>query len=626
MKPTLRADRRLTLIMLSGLMATTIIYLTNCTNRPADGATSGNSTDSAHTAESLFKASCGSCHLDNGQSRAPALFHLATMTPRSILASLETGKMQAQGSTISKEDKISIAEFITGRKYSSEDTPLTFCNDRTAQFKEVKYAGWGGDLGGTGFISKSVASLTKERVPKLKLKWAFAFDGGTVTRAKPTVIDGHIIFGSQFGEVYCLNMKDGCVKWMFPADAVVRGGIAVSKDINNELRVYFADFGGNTFCVRANDGELIWKMSIKSDPNNAITGTPVYFDGLLYVPVTSMEVITASQDTYECCKASGQVVALDAATGSEIWRHRVVSELATERGVNSVGAKRFGPSGAPVWSSPTVDPIRKLLYIGTGENNSNPPTTSSDAIQALDLKTGKLKWNFQATSNDAYITACGGKDAANCPDPPGPDVDFGMAPVLTKRPDGKDVLVVGQKSGVMFCLEPGTGKVLWQKRIGRGGALGGVHWGVATDGKLVFVPNSDWYPFGSDSTVAANPGLFALDLMTGKVIWKTASDLASCRGKVGCHNSNSAAPTMIEGVVFAGSLDGHARAYDAKDGKVIWDFDTVRDFETINGVAGKGGAIDGPGPVIADGMVFFGSGYALFGQMPGNVLLAFSAD
>jgi polyvinyl alcohol dehydrogenase (cytochrome) len=603
-------------------------WLTFCTNRSTNSSTSADSTktDSTQSAELIFKNKCASCHQDNGQSRAPGLIHLGAMTPRSILATLETGKMQVQGSTISKENKIAIAEFLTHTKYSASRKPLNFCDNRTNHFKEVKYSGWGGNPEGTGFISESVAMLSKEQIPKLKLKWAFGFEGGTVTRAKPTVIDDHIIFGSQFGEVYCLNMAGGCVKWVFGADAAIRGGIAVSKEINNEFRVYFTDFGGNTYCLRANDGTLIWKSSVKNDPNNAITGTPVYFDGLVYIPLSSMEVVTAGQNSYECCKSSGQVVALDATTGKEIWRHRVITEMATERGVNAAGAKKYGPSGAPVWCSPTVDAKRGLLYIGTGENNSNPPTTNSDAIQALDLKSGTLKWNYQATSKDAYISACGGKDAANCPEPSGPDVDFGMAPILTKRADGKEVLVVGQKSGVVHCLDPDTGKPLWQKRIGRGGALGGIHWGMATDGKMVYAANSDWLPFGSDSTVAANPGLFALDLMTGSVVWKSTSDPKICEGRSGCHNSNSAAPTMIAGIVFAGGLDGHARAYDAKNGKVLWDTDTGKSFETTNGIAAKGGSIDGPGPVVANGMVFFSSGYALFGQMPGNVLLAFSIN
>ena len=576
--------------------------------------------------QALFVSKCATCHMDNGQSRAPGLIHIGGMTPKSIVASLISGKMQLQGAELSKQQKIALAEHLAQRTYTEGSPPLDFCDDIDLNLSNVKYAGWGGNDKGTGLIDSEVAQLTKEEVPNLKLKWAFGFDGGNVTRAKPAVIDDYIIFGSQFGEVYCLDLQTGCVKWMFEADANVRGGIAVSEDLEGEIRIYFADFGGNTYGLKANSGELVWKTTVKIEPNNAVTGTPAYYDGILYIPLTSMEVVTAGQDSYECCKGSGQVVALNAASGTEVWRHRVIDEPATERGVNDAGAKRFGPSGSPVWSSPTIDTERGYLYIGTGENNSNPPTNNSDALQALDLKTGALIWNYQATSKDAFISACAGGDAANCPDPPGPDIDFGMAPILTTRSDGNDVLIVGQKSGVVHCLNPDTGQPIWQERIGRGGALGGIHWGMATDGNLAFAANSDWFPFGSDSTVSAAPGLYALDLMNGQVVWKSTSDPKICQGKEGCYNSNSAAPTLIEGVVFAGSLDGHARAYNSVNGEVIWDFDTYRSFETVNGVNGQGGSIDGPGPVIANGMVFFNSGYGLFGQMQGNVLLAFSAD
>ena len=606
------------------LVLTSLFLLASCADRSAHTTTADK--PSPQQLQNLVGASCATCHADNGASRAPSLIHLGAMSPKSIVASLNTGKMQAQGALLTEAEKIGIAEMLTGRPYTTERTAIAYCEDTGQPLQHVKYRGWGGNKEGTGSIPSDIAKLTKDMLPQLKLKWAFGFDGGNVTRTKPTIIGDYMVFGSQFGEVYCLNKATGCAKWMFEADANIRGGIAVSEEVGNGIQLYFADFSGNAYALNADDGKLLWRSNLKNDPNNAVTGTPAYFDGMVYVPLTSMEVVTAGQDTYECCRASGQVVAVEAATGKEVWRHRVVAEAATEQGVNKVGAKRYGPSGAPVWSSPTVDAKRGLLYIGTGENNSNPPTETSDALQALDLKTGALTWNFQATTKDAYISACNDGNAANCPEPAGPDVDFGMAPILTTRVDGREVLVVGQKSGVVHCLDPDTGIPIWQKRIGRGGALGGIHWGMATDGRLAYAANSDWLAFGGDSTVTANPGLFALDLMTGKVVWKSTSDPKICEGKEGCYNSNSAAPTLIPGVVFAGGLDGHARAYDAENGAVLWDFDTKTAFETVNGVPGQGGSIDGPAPVVADGMVYFNSGYALFGQMPGNVLLAFSAE
>jgi polyvinyl alcohol dehydrogenase (cytochrome) len=265
-----------------------------------------------------------------------------------------------------------------------------------------------------------------------------------------------------------------------------------------------------------------------------------------------------------------------------------------------------------------------LLYIGTGENYSIPSTNTSDAIQALDLKTGKLVWNFQSTGKDIYNLAC--PFFNNCPGKPGPDLDFGMAPILIKKADGNDILVAGQKSGLVYALTPANGKVIWKTRIGKGGALGGIHWGMATDGKYVYAANADNILAldKSDTSVKASPGLYALDVMTGKVIWKTASP--PCVGKQSCFASNSAAPAVIPGIVFAGGLDGHMRAYSTKDGAIIWDFDTRKEYETVDGIKGNGGAIDGPAPVISGGMLFVNSGYGMFGQPSGNVLLCFETD
>ncbi len=579
----------------------------------------------AEVVQGLFTNNCASCHMDNGTSQAPALFQLSMLSPKSVVATLETGKMQVQGAVLSKAEKIAIAEMLTNKKYTEEKPPLNYCQEKVPWESQVKYSGWGGDPESTGFIPAEHAGIDRESVPSLKLKWAFGFDGGGNTRTKPTIIGNHMIFGSEFGEVYCLNKDTGCVKWMFEADANIRGGITVNQDNNGDVILHFADFSTNAYAVKAETGELLWKVLVRDNANNAVSGTPAYHDGMLYVPLTSMEVVSAGNENFECCKSSGQVVALNSATGQVAWRHRVVSEEAVENGVNRVGTKRFGPSGAPVWSSPTVDEKRGVLYVGTGENYSNPPTLTSDAIQALDLKSGEIRWTFQATPKDAYISACT-EGGANCPDPSGPDVDFGMAPILTTRPDGREVLVVGQKSGVVHSLDPDTGKPIWQERIGRGGALGGIHWGMATDGKLVYAANSDWFEYGGEPGVDPNPGLFALDIMTGKVVWKNTPDPALCEGKTGCYNSHSAAPTLIPGVVFAGALDGHARAYDAATGEILWDFDTNREYETVNGVEARGGSIDGPAPVVSDGMVYFNSGYALFGEMPGNVLLAFEIE
>ena len=335
----------------------------------------------------------------------------------------------------------------------------------------------------------------------------------------------------------------------------------------------------------------------------------------------------AADPRYECCTASGAVAALDAGTGAVLWFHRVIPGDPQESGKNEIGTRLWAPSGAPVWSSPTVDAARGRIYAGTGQNYTRPATGTSDAIVALDIETGELAWSFQAMAGDAWNLACQLRPhGRTCPDPPGPDHDFGMSPMLVARPDGKEILVAGQKSGTVWALDPDDdGAVLWSTQVGKGGALGGIHWGMATDGRYAYAPVSDrrviYVDVNPDRDPA--PGLHALDLMTGEIVWSAPPPDDACEGKQSCLLANSAGVAAIPGVVFAGGLDGHIRAYAADDGRILWDFDTTDVTETSNGVPGRGGAIDGPGPVIAGGMLFTNSGYSLFRQMPGNLLLAF---
>ena len=302
------------------------------------------------------------------------------------------------------------------------------------------------------------------------------------------------------------------------------------------------------------------------------------------------------------------VASLDAATGDLLWYHRVIPGYPEETGKNGIGTTNWGPSGAAVWSSPTIDSARGLLYAGTGENLTYPVTETGDAILALKLETGELAWSFQGTSEDAFNMACTQPAyRENCPDPPGPDLDFGMAPMLVTRPDGKEILVAGQKSGVVWALDPDDdGALLWSTAVGKGGALGGIHWGMATGGSYAYAPNSDRNAVIVDVNPKRqlSPGLYALDLMTGEVVWSTPPPEDACRGKRRCFAANSAAATAIDGVVFAGGLDGVIRAHSTVDGRVIWAFDTTGPVETVGGVPGRGGAIDGPGPVVAGGILF----------------------
>jgi polyvinyl alcohol dehydrogenase (cytochrome) len=417
------------------------------------------------------------------------------------------------------------------------------------------------------------------------------------------------------------------VRWTFEADAGVRGAVLVGADVDGAAVAYFVDYRTSAYALRVDDGALLWKTRVGWHPEANNTGSPALADDKLIVPISSMEVVRGGDPTYECCTSSGAVAAVDVTSGDVIWYHRVIPDDAVEVGATASGTKILAPSGAPVWSSPTVDLERGVVYIGTGENYTRPTTSTSDAIQAVDLETGELVWSFQALAEDAFTMGCTTGGRGSCPSPPGPDLDFGMAPMLVTRTDGKDVLIAGQKSGVVWALEPDAdGAVLWSTRVGKGGALGGIHWGMATDGRYAYAANADRGAVIVDvhPDKEPSPGLYALDLVTGDVAWSAPAPEGTCEvGRRGCMRANSAAPTAMPGVVFAGGLDGHVRAHATDDGRVLWDFDTARMFETVNGVTGQGGSIDGPGPVVAGGVLYVNSGYGTFSQMPGNVLLAF---
>ncbi|MCS5490903.1 PQQ-binding-like beta-propeller repeat protein [Algoriphagus limi] len=577
--------------------------------------------------EKTYQTFCAACHTEGNTTMAPAQGLLSGMSPHAILAALNMGKMRVQAEQLTAEEREAVAQYLTNQKLVKVEIPESAYTDFEISAEDLdaqyNHSGWGGDLKGSGFRTASQAGITPENVSSLELEWAFAFPNSSIVRSKPAIIGKWMIVGSQFGEVYALNRYTGQIGWTFQADAAIRGAISYTVQ-DDQLTAYFADYATNTYSVDIRTGELIWKSRAAHHPLSAVTGSVAVYDDIVYVPITSFEVISSQNPEYACCTSSGGVTALNAKTGEEIWKHRVIAEEAREVGKKENGYPSYGPSGAPVWASPTVDVERGLLYIGTGENYTFPPTNTSDAIQALDLKTGELVWNWQATANDTWNLSC--PDNPNCPTPTGPDVDFGMAPILVYDSiNQRDMLVAGQKSGVVHALLPETGEVLWQSRIGKGGALGGIHWGMATDGNLVYAANSDnvFALDPSDPSLGPTPGIYALNLQTGEQVWKTAPPPCSEGPRRNCQQSNSAAPTLIPGVVFEGDLNGFIRAYSSQDGTVLWEFDTVREYETVNGQKGMGGSIDGPGPVVADGMLYVNSGYSMFGEMPGNVLLAF---
>lgn len=593
---------------------------------------------SAQDGATIYKNLCSSCH-DAGVERAPNRDGLKAMSPERVLAAMESGAMVPMAGRLSAAERRTLAEFLTGKTLGQMvPPPQGICTAAPGNITDwataPHWTGWGANLANTRFQDSSEAGISAADVPRLKLKWVFGFPGDTGSTAQPTIAAKRVFVGSQSGRVYSLSASTGCVYWWFDAPAVVRTAIVLGRigtDPSSKLAAFFGDTAGTLYAVEAATGKLLWKSKVDVHPAAAVTGTPTFYDGRLYVPVSSREEAYAIAPSYECCSFRGSVVALDAATGKQLWKTYTISEEARPTKKNKAGTQLWGPSGVAIWSTPTVDVKRRLLYVTTGDNYSDPPTAGSDAFLAMDIDSGKILWSRQITVGDAFTNACRMPDKTNCPDSNGPDFDFGAPPILVSLPDGRRALAAGQKSGIVYAVDPDkNGEVIWQTRVGKGGSLGGIQWGSAADQSQVYVALSDIArtPISNSLSRKLDPklggGMFALSLEKGNRVWYTPPP--GCGARTKCSPAQSAAVSAIAGVAFSGSIDGHLRAYATKDGTILWDFDTVGQYKTVNGVDAGGGSLDGAGPAIGGAMLFVNSGYPVFGGMPGNVLLAFSVD
>jgi polyvinyl alcohol dehydrogenase (cytochrome) len=610
-----------------GVLALVLGFLVAGSLRAQDGA-------------SLYERHCASCH-DRGLDRAPSRGDLRALTPERILAAMESGTMISMVNGRSALDRRAIAEYVAARSFTNPlDTrpPAgAMCRPTGERFDPSggpSWNGWGRNTSNTRFQDSSMAGLTAADVPRLKLKWAFGFPGDVQSNGQATLAGGRLFVGSVGGNVYSLDAATGCVHWFFAAPGPVRSAVSIAPIKTGSGTVHAAFFGDGTstaYALDAATGRLLWKTTIEDFPVARITGSPVFYDGRLFVPVASGEEGSGSLPTYECCRFRGSIVALDGSTGRIVWKTYTIADEPKPTTKNAIGTQLWGPSGAPVWSSPAVDAARNLLYVTTGNSYSDPPAPTSDAFLALDVATGAITWSRQMTAGDAYVSACRLVDKTNCPASNGPDFDFSASPMLVTLASGRRLLVAGQKSGIVHALDPDRdGAIVWQTRVGEGGTMGGVQWGSAADQARLYVAVSDigrimvTYSQFTEADPRRGGGMFGLRLEDGTRVWY--SPPAECGNRRRCSPAQSAAVSAAPGVAFSGSVDGHIRAYATDDGRVLWDFDTVRTYETVNGVEGRGGALDGPGPAIGGGMVFVNSGYPTAGGLPGNVLLAFSVD
>jgi len=571
-------------------------------------------------AASLYKAKCASCHDD--ATRAPDRETLKLKTPAMILASLTTGTMAVPARGLSVTDKRALADFLgTPARDETTASDAAVCGSSLLAdlTKGPRWTGWGVDPENTRF--QKHAGFDADAVSRLKLKWAFGFPDATTAYSQPAVAGGRVFVGSATGVVYSLDATSGCAYWSYTAPAAVRTAItvgAVHLGATSWPAVFFGDLTATVHALDASTGAPLWTRKLDAHEYARITGAPALHANRLYVPVSSWEEAAGGRAGYQCCTFRGSVAAVDVSTGAVIWQTYTIADPPRPTRKTPAGTQLYGPSGAAVWTTPTVDSARRVIYVGTGNAYSEPATDRSDAILALDMDSGKIRWSRQITPNDVFVINCRGANP-NCPQEVGPDFDFGSSPILRRTSEGRSILLVGQKSGVAYGLDPDReGAVVWQFRAGSGGVLGGIEWGMAADEENLYIPVSDL--LGPSDTPR---GLFAVRIADGKKVWHTPAPAVNCTGGRGCVGAQSAAISVIPGVVFAGSVDGHLRAYSTRDGHVMWAFDTAREFETVNRIKANGGSIDAAGPVVVDGMVFTNSGYGQWRGKPGNVLLAF---
>lgn len=581
---------------------------------------------SAQRVDAVFDQNCAACHEMGSaakSAKSPDRKALRKLTPEAVYASLASGSMKDRAQPLSDAQKRAIAEYIGGRKSGTveagdaarmsgrcKDNPPLGGIDATASWN-----GWSAD--GTNARFQKNPGIPASDVPRLKLKWSFGLPGATYVFGQPSVVAGRVFVAADTGYVYSLNAGTGCVYWSFLAEAAVRTAVSVAPVSGGEFGAFFGDQKGNVYAVNARTGARLWNVQVEDHPLTRLTGALRVYENRLYVPVAGAEEGTAAQPNYPCCTFRGSVVALDPSTGKQIWKTYTIAEKPKVVRKNSKGVELWGPAGSGVWNSPTIDAKRKALYIGTGDAYTSPAAKSSDGLMALDLATGKVLWSVQDLAGDAWLVGCpedATKRPENCPKELGPDYDFGSSPILKDLPGGKRVLVAGQKSGMVWGHDPDNrGAVLWKTPTTStpAPASGQIVWGGAADDGSAY--------FGLHSG-----GIVALQLTNGERRWFTQIDPVVAR-LPGEEGSVSAIP----GAVFSGAWDGVLRALSTDKGSVVWQFNTVQEFKTTNGVAAKGGSIVAAGPTVAGGMVYVGSGYPGLGAgagLPGNVLLAFGVE
>lgn len=583
--------------------------------------------DDAPVGAMVFAENCAVCHslpildslLEQNRGRPPGFVYDA----------LTHGNMRRMGAKLDEASRRAVAEFFTGVSFAASESVRKTevsprCTSERSRFDwdDSAYPSWGRSLRNLRSIPAE-EGFTRDEIESLEVKWVIAFPEASQLRSQPTAAGGALFVGSHNGSVYALDQETGCTRWRFKAATEVRSAVTIDVDRRDEgrpvVRAIFGDRAANVYALDAVTGELLWTRSADPHPHAAITGSVTAYGGLLFVPISSNDDINAMDPSYPCCTHSGAVVALDARTGAIVWRTPTITEAPRITGRTAVGTAIQGPSGASIWNTPTLDEERGLLFVGTGNNHSRPATERSDSILALDWRTGRVVWTYQAQAGDAWNAACLFGNRSSCPEPEGPDTDFGGTTMLVEL-EGRDLLVAGQKSGVLHALDPASGALVWKQRLAQGGAEAGIRYGMASHEGTLYVPSAEQ---GEDppGSVSTQPGVLSVRAGDGDVVW-AADGARLCAGREPCVGAVMAPPLAMTEGVFAADVEGVVYALDRRSGEVLWQLATARAFTTLLGDETRGGGIQGTaGPMFANGRLFVSSGYGQ-AQRPGNALIA----
>lgn len=591
-----------------------------------------------HAGRAVYNKTCAMCHDNPGATRAATLASVKLLSParlREVIS--EGGVMAPMAAGLSAQEKTDLIAFLT---FGQQATPADWTSAIKCSADKLKVdltapiisAGFGVDANQTRNLSAAKAGLSKSDLTKLEVAWAIGLPNPGSGSGASVLGDTVFITGGQ--QVMALDAATGCAKWAYagssrntPAIGEVNGKKVVALVIGRDIHV-----------IDPGNGQLIWKASAQPAElsGGTVRGGVIFAKDKILVPLSASGVGAGANPTFECCTGHGSLMALSAIDGKRLWEYHTMPEPTYTGQVNSLGVKQRGPSGAPIWSVPLYDAKRNRVFVTTGENTSHPGTDTSDAVIAIDVDTGKVAWQYQAMAADVWNLACDPfteKNGPNCPmffteGGDGRDYDFGAGAVIAPGQGGKDIILAGQKSGHVWALDADTGKVLWSQRVGAGSALGGIHWGITTDGSTVFAPINDPI-LGPDKSWKSYAGMYAFDVKTGKPKWSYAA-APNCGGERGKLVTNcdtrygfSSAPLVVDGAVVSGTLGGELFVLDGKTGQLLNKIDTVGPVKTINPIEGKGGSIDAHGVSVGAGMVFVSSGYTAFGETPGNVLIAY---